>query len=693
MFKLISKLKFENLLIIIKSVFRRMPVPVLLSLSAFTVMFTLIRVEDLSQSLENNLVKLFITIVLSFFFSVALYFFSESKGYSYVRKWKVQIATFVFGVLFFYFLEENLLENMKVETVVYIALTVLALACSLFLARFIKKYSVEVGSQEGFYVFSFELVLRFAMSAVVGLATMLLGFAALAAVFALFDLEGLKQDKFFGYWASFSLLLLMPVYFLAITPSMQKLHIGKMASISGNKFYSFLVNYAALPAIYVYFIILYAYTIKVLINFRDWPQGEVAWLVILFSFFGYIVYFASSAFEDKFKHAKFFRKIFPASVLPQTLMLFYAIGLRINQYDLTINRQFVVVFGLWLLGLSLYYVFSRRKDLSIIFTSLFLSVIIISIGPWSVYVMPEHRQQSNLEANLLEAGILDDNGEVIPLEGYSDISQELSGEIYGGIEYLCQSHGCESLDKFFASEIEEIKRKDKEDFEKRKAEELEEAKNQKNLDDEYIKSIEEREYREIRTWEIINDLSEKLKVRAYNSWNTNNNVARVINFRNENENQTNGLEVKGFDYLTYISSKISPKVADEKDATQELAYESVLDLNEETLQIYYDKEKMEEFDISESIVAELLSKRSQAEEGRFGDLSLTLPNDEMTFELIGEKYDLKVMLNSVSLENPDWVEKEETEQTEEKRGLEERIPVEKTVSSYVSGVVLIKEKI
>ena len=124
--KFISKLKFENLVIIIKAVFKRMPVAVLLSLSAFTVMSTLIAVEDFSQVIENNLVKLFITVILSFFFSVSLYFFSESKGYSSVKKWKVQIATFVFGALFFYFLEENLLENMKIETVVYIALTVLA---------------------------------------------------------------------------------------------------------------------------------------------------------------------------------------------------------------------------------------------------------------------------------------------------------------------------------------------------------------------------------------------------------------------------------------------------------------------------------------------------------------------------------------------------------------------------------------
>jgi len=60
-------------------------------------------------------------------------------------------------------------------------------------------------------------------------------------------------------------------------------------------------------------------------------------------------------------------------------MLFYAIYLRINQYDVTINRYFVVAFGLWLLVISLYYVFSKKKYLSIIPAILTLFTIIISI--------------------------------------------------------------------------------------------------------------------------------------------------------------------------------------------------------------------------------------------------------------------------------------------------------------------------
>jgi hypothetical protein len=57
-----------------------------------------------------------------------------------------------------------------------------------------------------------------------------------------------------------------------------------------NKFFTFVLRYVAIPFIYLYFFILYAYSIKVLLNFEDWPKGEVSWMVIGFSIFGYLTY-------------------------------------------------------------------------------------------------------------------------------------------------------------------------------------------------------------------------------------------------------------------------------------------------------------------------------------------------------------------------------------------------------------------
>lgn len=78
-------------------------------------------------------------------------------------------------------------------------------------------------------------------------------------------------------------------------------------------------------------------------HFGEWPNGEVTWMVIGFSIFGYLLYIFSHSLEKR-PFLQAFRKYFPFVVLPQILMLFYAIYLRIAQYDITINRYFVVVF-------------------------------------------------------------------------------------------------------------------------------------------------------------------------------------------------------------------------------------------------------------------------------------------------------------------------------------------------------------
>jgi hypothetical protein len=110
-------------------------------------------------------------------------------------------------------------------------------------------------------------------------------------------------------------------------------------------------------------------------------------------------------------------------------MLLYAIYLRISQYDITMNRYFVVIFGIWLLIISIYFVFSKKKSLSMITVSLTLISFIISIGPWSVFSLPLERQYNRLIKNLETAQILD-NQNIIPLKSPQDINKELSNDIY-----------------------------------------------------------------------------------------------------------------------------------------------------------------------------------------------------------------------------------------------------------------------
>ena len=213
------------------------------------------------------------------------------------------------------------------------------------------------------------------------------------------------------------------------------------------------MKYIGLPAIAIYFVILYLYTAKVLVNFSDWPRGEVSWMVIGFSTFGYLLYIFSHAIGEPDGLIQRVRRYFPFVVIPQIAMLAYAIYLRIAQYDLTMNRYFVIVFGLWLFGISLYYAFAKSSRLVYITVSLALTTLMISIGPWSVYQYPLARQHDRLIQNLEMAGIYS-GGTITPLQSYESIDPVLSNEIARGIEYVCGFDNCDQIKALFSKELE-----------------------------------------------------------------------------------------------------------------------------------------------------------------------------------------------------------------------------------------------
>ena len=270
-----------------------------------------------------------------------MYLYSETKDITRARRGFYQLATFVFALLFFYFFEENLFSNPEMDVFVYLVLTSIGVVFFVFIASFVSKLRAKSLSQEEFYIATYSLIIKILMSAIVGIVTMLLGFIALSSTFTLFDITFIDEDHWFGYWASFSLVLFAPIFFLVNLPSVLVGESRDLTEIQSNKFYSFLMNYVSLPAIIIYFLILYAYTIKVLRNFSEWPHGEVAWMVILFSFFGYLIYFATYAFRETFKPALWLRKTLPTAIFLQTFMLFYAIGLLypLWRYNRTNQRK------------------------------------------------------------------------------------------------------------------------------------------------------------------------------------------------------------------------------------------------------------------------------------------------------------------------------------------------------------------
>ncbi len=386
----------------------------------------------------------------TFFLSIGLSLFSETAHNKTYIKY-LQILPVLYGIAMY---ASGAWVRWDFESTISLILHLSGFIGCIFIAPyitdFVQKRENEITYTNYFSMTSWALF----MSAIVGISLFILGAIGITSVIELFDLQSLvDEDKIISNWVVIALALVAPLYALVHLP---KIHELNTQDFQTNKFFWFLIRFVGVPFISLYFLILYAYSVRVLINFSDWPKGMISWMVIGFSAFWYLNYIFSKSYETGSTLVSLFRRYFPLVVLPQTVMLFYAIYLRINQYDLTMNRYFVVLFWVWLVIVSTYLIMSKKKSMSLIPASLAIISFVISVGPWSVSRLPLHRQYDRLVVNLEKANILKD-GIITPLKNTTDIDADLSRDIASGIDYVCGYSDCSLIRNLFPEQVKNIK--------------------------------------------------------------------------------------------------------------------------------------------------------------------------------------------------------------------------------------------
>lgn len=336
----------------------------------------------------------------------------------------------------------------------------------------------------------------------------------------------------------------------------------------------------------------------------------------------------SNAFEEENRFIRFFRKCFPFVVIPQLFMLFYAIALRIGQYDLTINRYFVVVFGIWLAVISLYFVISKYKNIYTIPAVLTVFTILISLGPWWVYSLPESRQLQRLENNLTKANILK-NWEIISLKNFEDIDKELSKEIYGWIDYLCGYDDCKNIKILFRNIYEKLEKKNREEFELNKQNDLVAFKDSPDQ----LKSVQERIYNEPSKWEIVSEVTQAIKVKSY--FDTyDETLNEILYFNLDSWGSIFPLDVGGYTKLYRLDNYYA----------KWLVSGTAFDLSKQTIELSLDGSVFDTIDIK-PVIEKLWNEFKL-------NKKTIVSKDFMVYELLGKKWTYKVVLENISIRNP-----------------------------------------
>lgn len=320
--------------------------------------------------------------------------FGEAFGLKGWRFWAPQVGAVALLVLYHFQLDPGKTNFENVDVPQYLGFLAIAHLLSAT-APYLKR-----GRVEDFWEFNKTLFANFIVGAVYALI-LYAGLAlAILAVDQLFDLN--IDSEIYVHLFLLLGLIFFTAFFLHHFP---KDYETEDDEYTYTTVFVNLCKFILIPIVGLYFLILYVYGAKI-IAMWELPTGWVSSLVIGFSvagIFTYLLNYRLPAF-DSTDAVRLYHKWFWPVLLPLTVLLFVAIGRRINDYGITEERFYVAYTGLWLLVMGLYFLFSKNDNIKFIPLSLAVFILLAVVGPFSANRVARRSQVTILRELLTKNG-------------------------------------------------------------------------------------------------------------------------------------------------------------------------------------------------------------------------------------------------------------------------------------------------
>lgn len=585
---MIKRFSLENIVLGVQKTVRRFPL--VMAVAMVGTVTGLILVHDQESALIS---KLFFTLLLAFPLLVATTIFTEQSDSRQVKVRAFSIVG-VFLIFYFIFLSKNLFTTQQFTYHIQYILWLAGAFTLVTFSPFIKKFT---DNSLNFWYYNQRIFYAF-LATFIYSATIFIGLSiALLSVNFLFDLD-IDSVRWVELWVVIAGVF-STTFILSRYPHIQ-------ASEENTPYPSELklfTYYVLVPLVSIYFLILYSYTAKIILTW-EWPKGIVSSMVLGFSALGIFTYSLLYPLILRENNLRKISKIFFGILLPQVAILFWAVWLRVSDYGITENRYLLIVFGLWLLGISLYFLISKVKNIRLIVISLFIILVVISFGPWGIFSISESSQIHRLANILQKNGILVD-GQVNKING--EVSSEDKGEISEIIRYLNDNHDLQGIQPWFKQDLNTLSDSDCEINEFRHG----------------CSKLE-------RVTALIGvPYIDRHQVEEYSTFTAG-----------ENRNSQN-LKVSGYDYVISNSSNV------EVNGNQ-----YSFDLNTKTLQYYVYKNGtiMSSFPLK-AFFDQLKEKYKQSGNGQFTVEEMSVPFEDSNIKM-------RVYFSSISITNDNiWVSK------------------------------------
>ena len=364
------------------------------------------------------------------------------------QKWEkgIALALQATGILLLVIYGFSVPSDLAEAPAVYVLrMFLIAVALHLFVA-FVPYYSP--GEVNGFWHYNKTLLLRIITTLVYSVVLFAGLSLALAALDNLFGMN-IPERRYAELW--FILLGVFNTWtFLAGIPkNLDQLE----ESTDYPKVIKIFAQYILFPLVLVYLVILYAYLAKILISW-SWPRGWVSRLILGFSATGIFSMLLLYPIRDRAENVwiKTASRWFYVVMVPLVVMLLLALWRRISEYGFTEGRYIGIALGLWLGGISVYFILSNSKSIKAIPISLCALALIISFGPWGAFRISEKSQVHRLQKFLIKNHIMMD-GRI--QKASTPVPQGDAQQISSILSYLHDMHGFDRIQSWFRERLRE----------------------------------------------------------------------------------------------------------------------------------------------------------------------------------------------------------------------------------------------
>ncbi len=298
-----------------------------------------------------------------------------------------------------------------------------------------------------FWEYNKRLLTHFAVGALYA-AVLFIGIAlAIAAINALFDLNW--DSKVYGYWFALLAGMFQTTFFLYHFPK------NTLFSEEETGYPDLLRNlcqYVFVPIVGLYFFILYAYSIKILLTWAL-PRGWVASLVLGFSVAGIFTYLINYRLGEQAGISRWvllYQRAFWWVLLPMVVLLGVAIGRRLSDYGVTPERFWVAHLGVWLLVVCVYFLWSKKDDIRFIPLSLALFLLSAIAGPFSAFEV-SHRSQTGILKAIFEKNNAFENGRL--KQDLSYLPEEDRERVRSIVYFLSEQGALERISEWLPASV------------------------------------------------------------------------------------------------------------------------------------------------------------------------------------------------------------------------------------------------